>query len=303
MKLLVTGATGFIGKNLLPVLLNNGFEVMALVRNESKMPADLNHTKLALVTTNNPQWKEDIKVYSPDVVIHLAAYLTSADNEQAINQLIESNILFATHILDALQETEISYFINTGTFAEYYKNEASTDPAYLYAATKTAFRSILAYYQSLLNFNIVNVIPYTVYGGIDTQKKLIDIIYQSSKQVIPTQMSPGEQLLDFIHIEDVVDFYLTLLGNLKSITATYTEIHLGTGEGTTPKQIARIIESVTNKKTNINWGGLPYRSRDTMQSVANKKLPSDVLSWTPKKEIHIGISEYINKLENKSNGF
>jgi nucleoside-diphosphate-sugar epimerase len=294
MRILITGATGFIGRCLLKALQSTPHEVYILYRGKNKISINVKS-----INTEDINWKDSIKNANPDVVIHLAAYLTSADDEPAIEKLIQSNILFGAHLLDALKNTNIKYFINTGTFAEYFDNKETINPSYLYAATKSAFRHILNYYQSITGYKVVNIIPYTVYGGVDTKKKMIDYIFESIGKETPLNMSPGEQLLDLIYVDDVIDFYIQLLNNLSFVKDKYTEIHLGTGIGTSPKEVAGLMETVTGKKANINWGGIPYRKRDTMASIANRKLPSELFPWKPRITLEEGIKAYLFHLKNK----
>jgi nucleoside-diphosphate-sugar epimerase len=211
------------------------------------------------------------------------------DDYNSLNKLLNSNIQFFCRLLDALKETNLKLFINTGTFAEYYKGDDTFDPAYLYAATKTASRFFLDYYSKVYNFKQATVVPYTIYGGNDTQKKVIDIIYDSIDSETPVDMSPGEQVLDFIHIDDVVNFYLTLLDKINDLPEK-SNFKLGTGIGHTLKDVASIIESITGKKTNINWGGKEYRKSDVMYAVADK--PETIL-WNYKIGIEQGIEQFL----------
>ena len=232
------------------------------------------------------------------MVIHLAAYLTSMDDAVSIDKLLDSNLVLGTNLLDALKGTGLKFFINTGTFAEY--DGAALSPAYLYAATKTAFRPILQYYSNIAGFRIVNVIPYTIYGGISTSKKLIDLVYESVKAAAPVAMSPGEQVLDFIHIDDVVNFYITLIQNTVALEEKYYDVHLGTGKGTTPKQLEQLMEGIMQQKTNIDWGGRPYRSNDTMYAVAPESKLMTTLHWQPTITLEQGLKKYYN--DNSNNG-
>lgn len=303
MRILLTGATGFLGKHLLNELLLNSTNCLAvLIRNPDKLQFLNFGKRLKVISINGFDWKSKVKDFKPEIVIHFAGFLTSFDDENSIAKLIEGNIFFGCNLLDALKNTDLKYFINTGTSTEYRTNTNQTDPAYLYAATKTAFRSILSYYQPLICFKTVNVIPYTIYGENDTQKKLIDYIYQSAFEKNPINMSPGEQVLDFIHINDVVAFYIKLINNINNITESYTELALGTSIGTTPKQLATVIELLLNKKANINWGGVPYRNRDTMYSVADLKQTFRLLNWEPKIKLNEGIEMYINNKKLINNG-
>lgn len=290
MKILLTGATGFLGTNLLSKLLETNFELVILGRNLTTQ-FDL----VKYIYTSEVNWKHEVRTTNPDIVIHLASHLTSNDDEAAIDKLIDANIKFGIDLMDAIKPIKIKYFINTGTFAEYSSKTALLEPAYLYAATKSAFRSIIKYYQRIIGFKCINIIPYTIYGGADSKKKLMDIIYDSTNATEAIQMSPGNQCLDFIHIDDVVDFYLCLLKKIDLITENYIEIHLGTGKGNTPRQIASYIEVATGKKTNINWGGLSYRPLDTMYNVASFNLPKQVFEWSPAINIELGIKKFLEQ--------
>jgi CDP-paratose synthetase len=79
-------------------------------------------------------------------------------------------------------------------------------------------------------------------------------------------MSPGEQLLDFVHVDDVVSLSLELLD--EKPTYTIENIYVGTGKGTTLKEAAKRIEILSNKKTAIDFGGIPYRMEEKMENIA-----------------------------------
>lgn len=296
MRLLLSGATGYVGRYLLKKLNTGNFQLALLVRKEYSE----GHPEDFIIDTRQSNWKEKVRDFDPDTVIHLAAYLTSADDEKQIDRLIESNISFGTHLLDALKRTNIKTFINTGTIKEYHLHENKKIPSSLYAATKSAFRPIIDYYQSLMGFRVLNIIPYTIYGGVDSEKKMLDLIYESLGAVKPIEMSPGEQVMDFIHIDDVANFYITLLSKLPDLKKDISEIHLGYGKGFTPKQIAALIEKISEEKCNINWGGRPYRPNDSMYSVAPQNLCGLQIGWQPSVKIDDGIALYIK--ERKKNG-
>jgi CDP-paratose synthetase len=291
MKVLISGASGYIGSHLLKNIDHKKYQLAVLVRKNSQdiLPGAF------IIDSNDADWKTKVRSFNPHVVIHLAAYLTSGDDESQIDKLIESNIRFGTHLLDALKKTDISAFVNTGTFAEYHLKNGKRTPAYLYAATKTAFRSIIEYYQSIIRFKLIDIIPYTVYGGNHSAKKLIDYIYESLRSPDSINMTPGEQVLDFIHIKDVTGFYVALLSRLDQINKDYTEIHLGSGTGTTPKMIASLMEKFSNTKCNINWGGLPYRENDTMFSVAPQNLSGAQIGWYPSLDLEQGIHMFFKE--------
>ena len=300
MKLLLTGATGYLGRHLLEALADTDHELILLVRAADKLKPLLQKQAAAVtvIETRDNNWKEKIRSTSPEGVIHLAAYLSSADDEQTIDLLIDSNLRFGTHLLDALRGSPVRFFINTGTFAEYTgTTDKQLQPAYLYAATKTAFRPVLQYYQRLTGFRLLHVIPYTIYGRNGDAKKLIDYLYEALDAPAPVNMSPGEQVLDLIHIDDVIRFYLQLLAHPEALTDPVSVFHLGTGTGTSPRQLAGILEKTTAKKANINWGGRPYRDLDTMYAVAPPDPLAGRIGWIPAISIEQGIQQDYNNFK------
>ena len=297
MRILITGASGFIGNAVCKALDSTDHELILLVRNSDNLP-DLSG-KVTVIHTSQENWKTLVSGAQPQVILHFAAFLTSSSDSSLINELIETNILFATHVLDAISGTGVQYFINTGTFAEYAQDDETLSPSYLYAASKTAFRSILQFYSEQQEFKVINIIPYTVYGGISKQKKLIDYLYEAVGSSETIKMSPGEQVLDFIHIDDVSAFYRSLLKQLSVIKDKNTEIHLGTGKGSTPREICSHLESAIGKTANVQWGGISYRKNDTMYAVAQKKMPQELIEWQPRIDLKEGLKKYIETREEK----
>ena len=293
MKILITGSTGFVGRHLVPKLLSAKHRVLELTIDQNiSFQLYGNDTQKYLLDEDQDGLKWIVNEFKPDVVIHLASFLTSLDDYNTLNKLLTTNITFFCRLLDAVKNINLKLFVNTGTFAEYYKGDDLFDPAYLYSATKTASRSFLDYYSKVYNFKQTTVVPYTIYGGNDTQKKIIDIIYDSIESKTLIDLSPGEQVLDFIHVDDVTDFYVSLLKN-KELLPKKSNFKLGTGKGHTLKQLAGIIEEITNKKTNINWGGKLYRSADVMYAVADISKQSNLFGWFPEIELTTGIETLI----------
>lgn len=289
MNILVTGATGFVGRHLIPLLLQEGHQLICIVRDREKASCLFGEDGIFYVLSEQ---LENISVYKPECVIHLAAYLSSRDDEEVIYKLLESNIIFGTRLLSALKGSghKIKLFINFGTCAEYRFGAMEVNNAYLYSATKTAFKQLLDYYAGASGYKYINIIPYTIYGGNDdSQKKIIDFIKDSFDAIDAIQMSEGKQVLDFIHVDDVVSFVCFVLNNISLfINQSSTDYHLGTGIGTSIRDLVYIVENKYQKKCNIHWGALPYRSRDVMYAVAPIGRLID-MGWYPKIKLEDGL--------------
>ncbi|TYA74131.1 NAD-dependent epimerase/dehydratase family protein [Seonamhaeicola marinus] len=291
-RILITGSTGFVGRSLIPRLISQNNKVLELTRDKKKSESYFgNSTNKFELNSNQNDLIEAVFKFQPDICIHLASYLTSSDQYEDAEKLIESNIKYLISILDCLKKSPPKLFINTGTFAEYFKPN-SLSPAYLYAATKTASRYFLEYYSETYNFNQITIVPYTIYGKKDNNKKIIDIIYDSLESEKKLDLTLGNQILDFIHIDDVVNFYIEIVKKVE-IIPNKKIYHLGTGRGTTLKELSNIIEKKSGKKAKINWGAKSYRIRDIMYAVANINDVNEILP-TKMIELEEGVERYLN---------
>ncbi|WP_421945863.1 NAD-dependent epimerase/dehydratase family protein [Pedobacter sp.] len=275
MNLIITGATGYVGRNLISLFLKStNHKLFAIVRGNAKLPKEVE------VINDDADLEVNLISANPDIVIHLASYVTSKAELEEFDKLVDANIIFGNRLLYALKNTSIKHFINVGTFAEYHFNDGDLNPTYLYAATKTAFKSVLKYYSELKGFKYVHVVPYSIYGGVDRQKKIMDILFESLDAEKPTDTSQGIQNLDFIHINDVVEFFLRLVDKISDVKNNDV-LYLGTGKTYTLREVSTLIEKLTNKKMNINWGAHPPRERDTFYACAPIGKIQNVLGWKP----------------------
>jgi CDP-paratose synthetase len=290
MKILITGATGFVGKTFVPYLHHQGYtDLVLLVRNPEKAKALFPHLPIQLIDTRM-DWREEVIACNADVVLHMATLFTGrcdADNARAI---VETNILLTTQLLEAVMHTHCRYFINIGTFTEFLHGDGQYMPNNLYSASKTAVRPILQYYQTQSSWQWVNVVVYSPYGRYNSQKKVIDYMMDAMDSPTPIAFSKGEQILDFIHVDDMADFFATLLQKLPTLREDFVEFHLGTGEGHSVREVAMVMESVFGKKINADWGGIPYRPLDTMHAVAPISKNLSLLGWRSKLSLVDGIT-------------
>jgi CDP-paratose synthetase len=301
MKIIITGATGYVGQNFIPKILaiDSSLEIVTINRNVEKAANLFPFSQCTHLSINE---LDKIAEFDPEIVYHLATLSTSRNDSEIILPLLAANIEFGVCLLDALKTCKnLRLFVNFGSFAEYRLGPQQIKDAYLYTATKSAFRHFVDYYSDFLGFKYLTVVPYTVYGGKDTAKKLMDYIKDSLDAPQPIDMTKGEQILDFIHVQDVVAFLCTILENKEDFVSFNNgeEFHLGTGKGTQVRELAKLIETIYNKKCNINWGGLPYRALDTMHAVAPIAKNIELLNWKTNISIEQGLELAIqDKLNN-----
>ncbi len=294
MKILITGVTGALGRKLVPYLLKNKeVSILAIHRNIEKATQLFGNTSSIQFATLEES--NEIIAFKPEVIIHLASYVTSSDLLEEGKKLIDSNIFYGVQLLDILKiANSVKLFLNFGTFAEYKTGNEKINNTYLYSASKTAFRAFIEYYSSVQNFQIIHLVPYTIYGTDDEKKKIFDFILDGFYSENPVNMSPGLQKLDFIHVDDVCSVIDTLIHST-SIHKFHTHnIYLGTGEAHTLRQVAAMMESILGISPKHNWGGLSYRNQEVMYACANIN-PLISLNCVPNIDLRSGILTYLKE--------
>lgn len=291
MKILITGATGFIGKTLVPYLYSKGVtDIALLVRDKNKATALFPDVPLSLITVNNVKWRDEVISYNADIVLHMATLFNTKCDAQNALKIIETNILLTTLLLEAISHTDCTHFINIGTFSEYLYGAGEYFPNNLYSASKIAVRPIIQYYQTQSTWKWINIIMYSPYGKKNEHKKVLDYMIDAMDTPYPIKFSKGEQILDFIHVNDIADFFLTLLNKRAILINNFYEFHLGTGEGHSIKKIAHLMEIIFGKKIKAQWGGMDYRKFDTMYAVAPIAKNIEILNWRAKISIVEGLN-------------
>ncbi|EMK3755670.1 NAD(P)-dependent oxidoreductase [Providencia rettgeri] len=287
MKILVTGASGFIGSQFCKYH-SSEFEPIALVRNANSSIKksryyDGSYDSLC-------QALEGI-----DIVLHLATYYSAEHNPDDIHKLIDANISFGTYLLEAMKEKQVKKFINIGTTWQNYMGDKHRY-ANLYAASKQAFQEIVNWYVDSQNYSVINLHLNDTYGEEDTRKKLIQLLIECAITGRELKMSPGEQQFESCYIHDIIQGLEIALKMIIDSPPNYNETYsLLSGNNCSLKELASIIEKVTNKKISIHWGGRPYRDREIMKIPYHcyETLPG----WQPKTSIHDGIEILFDNYE------
>jgi nucleoside-diphosphate-sugar epimerase len=157
--------------------------------------------------------------------------------------------------------------LNTGTYWQHY-NGANYDPVNLYAATKQAFEDIAKFYAEASGLRFCTLKLCDTHGPDDTRKKIFNLFQSSASNGEILEMSAGEQLIDILHVDQVVFAFVKLINQLNcptSINDNCESYCISSGRKITLKQLAAEYEEMNNVKLNIRWGARPYRSREVMQ--------------------------------------
>ena len=265
MKILVTGATGFIGRHLIKSLVNTN-EIHIIVRKESHIPFETEKINIFYYDGSIEKLITYFKQEKFDGVIHLASLFLATHSTEEIAGLIGSNVQFATELLEACKISGVKWFINTGTFWQNYQNE-EYNPVNLYAATKEAFEVIAKYYTQTSNLIFTTIKLNDTFGPNDTRNKVFNLWAKIAESGELLEMSAGEQMIDISYIDDVVSAYELLINHLGSDNAKKFKekfFIVSSNERISLRELAILYEEATATKLNIKWGAKPYREREVM---------------------------------------
>ncbi len=294
---LVTGATGYIGSNLARRLVSDHWCVHIIVRPDSNIEV-LNPILDRLIvhkhdgTTKN--MIDIISSVSPDIIFHLASLFIAQHSSEDIQKLIISNILFSTQITEAAASCNVKFLINTSTSWQHFDNEKYS-PVNLYSSFKQAFEDILKYYVYSHELKVISVVLFDTFGPNDNRSKLIPLFMKNIKTQNIINMSKGEQLIDLVYIDDVVDAYLYCAKKIERQKKPYIRYGISSLKPLPLHEIVELFESVFNCQLNILWGSRPYRKREVMIPWNKyKQIPG----WKPKFNLKAGLQQIYRSMDN-----
>jgi len=294
MKIVVTGVTGFIGNAVVERLLKENHEVYVIVRSNTDTSSISEHVYTFIDEGSTQKMQSFFQDIKPDGVLHLASLVLVNHTPDDIETLINSNILFSTRLLEASVNSNVKWFINTGTFWQNY-NDEDYNPVNLYAATKQAFEDIAKYYYETQKINFVTIKLNDTFGSNDTRSKIFNLWGRAVKNAENLGMSPGEQVIDISYIENIVDAYIQLLTQLQldnNYTYAGEVFAVNSEERMSLKDLAKVYEEVTQTSVDITWGGRSYRDREVMIPWTKGK---PVPGWKQNISLRDAIATVMNK--------
>ena len=280
-RVLVTGASGFIGKNLVNKLIDENYEVYSLSRTSSGF------NSYAVDVRDKNKLSEIIMEVKPNVIFHLASNINKKDT---IDSFVSVNYNGTKNLIEAIGNSGC-LFIYTST-AELY---AGNKPPFL-EDMKTKFVSPYSESKFLTeNYckeqadkgkNIVNLRLFIVYGPGQIGSMFIPQLMEACRGAKDFNMTKGEQTRDFIYIGDVCD---ALISVMNRNIPTFQNINICSSIPTKLLDVANLVNNLWENPIRINAGVNNYRENEIMDYFGSNIKARELLEWNPKINLEEGL--------------
>lgn len=299
-RVIITGATGFVGANLARRLLEAGHQLHLLVRpgyTAWRIDAIRQAVHLHEIELRDAEGLRDlVKQIRPEWVFHLAAH-GAYPWQTDLHQMAQTNFLDTINLVEGCLKTGFEAFINTGSSSEYgYKNIAPTETEWLepnshYAVTKASATLFCRYTAQSRGVHLCTLRLYSVYGAYEAPKRLMPtLILHGLQGNLPPLVNP-DVARDYVYIEDVSDAYLLAASKVGSeVGAVY---NVGTGVQTSMRQVVETAQRILHLAVEPQWGSMLNRSWDTACWVANNQRIAAELGWKPRYTFSQGFSQMV----------
>jgi CDP-paratose synthetase len=288
MNILLTGASGFLGRHLIKRLLIAGHSIVAVYRDSTQ----LNQLDGLI---NQVQWFPAKKGFKAcftqhpqlDVVIHTAACY--GRNGESLDLLLNTNTLWPLSCLQAAMEHGVHCFINTDSSLPRATNA--------YALSKSQFLDWGRWLGEIKKINFINIRMEHMFGpGDDPSKFPTHVIKACSSNVPELFLTEGLQRRDFIYIDDVIQAYYVLLNHTPKLGLGFHEYELGSGSAGTIREFVELVHRLTGSQTRLQFGAVPYRATEPKLSVADTSR-LNALGWRCVNTLEMGIQKTLDGMK------
>lgn len=296
-RVLVTGASGFIGSHCLPPLRERGYEVHAV-----RSPAPSGNATAPAV---GPEWHEAdlldpasasalLDAVRPTHLLHLAWFVVPGE-------VISSPVNYAwlersVGLLRAFVEGGGSRAVLCGSAYEYdwrygYCSEELTPlaPTTVYGACKQALFTIATSIVREAGVSLAWPRPFFMYGPREHPNRLVAAVARAMLTGEPARTSHGRQIRDYLHVQDVADAIVAVLdGDLTG------PVNIGSGVPVTLREIVVRLGSITGRPELLELDAIPARANDAALVVADPKRLAEEVGWRPRFDLQAGLEHTVD---------
>ena len=296
MRVLLTGATGFIGSHVARALLRDGHEIHALIRptSDTRRIQDI-LPKLQTISGDvlePASLAAHVQRLQPECCVHLAWYVEAGKYLAAPQNL--DYLAASVELAKALSAAGCKRLVGAGTCFEYdtdlgtLSETSATRPRHLYSACKLALYTALEGYSRNTGMEFAWLRFFYQYGPFEDSRRLVPHLINSLLRGETAKLTPGEQVRDFLYIEDLADAVSRVVGS--KLTGP---VNIGSAQPITVREMALAIGRRLDKPSLIALGAQPYTPQDPMRVVADTSKLQTGTGWRPRFDLDAGLAKTI----------
>lgn len=300
MRVLLTGGTGFIGRNTLPTLLAQNHDVTLLVTEKyaagTPLPPDIQAVReqISIVYAdlrNNNLTHRAVTEANPDAILHLAV-VGPTDPFLPVETAIRHNVNGTINLIRAaFEKNRVQKLIVARTPGE-------ATAMNVYAASKAAAWNFCQMYARTAGWPIVGATIFQAYGQHQPPRTLIPSAFAAAAKHDDFPMTAGTQLRDWVAVQDVADALSTIL-TTKLPPATTLDI--GTGTLTSIANIVQTIYNIVQSEGSPLVGALPSRAGESPRQIADTTKTRELTHWQSTISVQEGLDAYWQQIKHNFN--
>jgi nucleoside-diphosphate-sugar epimerase len=302
-RVLVTGASGFIGSHLTRELVAQGAGVHALTSAVSSVyPARLLELREQVTLheaslTDRGALQLVAAEARPDVVFHLGAYTHVGKSWQRVDECIQVNVQGTVNLLMALEPLGFARFVNVGTSEIYgdvevpFREAGPVHPISPYSVSKHAAEEYCRLFAEARDWPVVRVRPFNAYGPMQSPDRVVPEIITRALQGQPLPMTQGRQTRELNYVGDLVT------GLIRAAVAPDVEgelFNLGCGRETSMRELATMILDGLGHPIEAEFGALPERPTEIARMYADTTKAEQQLGWRAATSLEDGLAATID---------
>jgi UDP-glucose 4-epimerase len=278
-RILVTGGNGYLGSHLVAALKLSGAKVYVI-----DQVAGNSDNEYLLDINNSNQLQEVVEEVQPQIIYHLAAILNRERNFDRHDQTMHVNYYGTLNLLKALQNIGYSNFIFTSTSEVYGNNPAPftenqlPDPCSPYSLSKIYAEQVIKTFSVLAEKNFTILRLFNFFGKNMPMGFFIPQLLHSLQHNIPFDMTGGEQIRDFLFVDDVISAMLLAATNHNSLNEVF---NVCSGNGISLKKLALDVKNRFGNDSPINIGKLQYQLNEIWNMVGDYSKIKKSLGFKP----------------------
>lgn len=295
--MLVTGGAGFIGSHVCAVLLQRGHDVTVvddLSRGYRELvPEGARLIEGSLASADLPQW-----LRGHDAVIHMAGFIEVGRSVEEPALFAENNVVNSVRLLEAMRKAGVSSIVFSSSACVYGVPRRlpirEDDPlgvqANPYGATKVAIETFVATYYQLHGMNAMILRYFNPYGPGELHHPETHAIPNFIRATLAGRPVPlywnGEQVRDFIYVEDLARAHVEVLGR-----TGLDYFNVGSETGTRVRDVLELIFELCGKRSPVE--DLGERPGDVPASYASSRKLMRLTGWRPEIGLREGLRRTI----------